>query len=65
MKRTSIRSLLGITQQEAAIILKVSRSQLSLYELNLRDLPTDAMLKLSQGWHYAETNTKSEKESSP
>jgi hypothetical protein len=65
MKRTNLKSLLGITQQDAAIILQVSRSQISLYELHLRDLPAAAMIKLTQGWHYADTKTKLSKESSP
>jgi hypothetical protein len=64
MKRTNLKSLLGITQQDAAIILQVSRSQVSLYELHLRDLPAAAMIKLSQGWHYADTKAKLSKESS-
>ncbi|HKX85157.1 MAG TPA: hypothetical protein VJL37_00690 [Flavobacterium sp.] len=64
MKRTNLKSLLGITQQDAAIILQVSRSQISLYDLHLRDLPTAAMIKLTQGWHYAEAKVKLSKENS-
>lgn len=43
----SIRDLLGITQQDMALLLRVSRSQLSLFELGKRSLPADAMIKLS------------------
>lgn len=64
MKRTNLKSLLGITQQDAAIILQVSRSQISLYDLYLRDLPTAAMIKLTQGWLYADAKAKLSKESS-
>lgn len=64
MKRNkSFRALLGITQEEAAMFLKVSRSQLSLYELNLRDIPGNAMIKLHQAWQFADAAQKiSEKE---
>jgi len=34
-----LRSLLGITQQEMASLLKISRSQLALYETGRRSLP--------------------------
>lgn len=43
----TIRDLLGITQQDMALLLRVSRSQLSLFELGKRSLPVDAMIKLS------------------
>jgi len=43
----TIRDLLGITQQDMALLLRVSRSQLSLFELGKRSLPADAMIKLS------------------
>lgn len=59
MKRNkSFRALLGITQEEAAMFLKVSRSQLSLYELNLRDIPADAVIKLHQAWQFADAVQK-------
>lgn len=41
-KNTVIREQLGLTQQETAMILKISRSRWSLYELGLRDLPPEA-----------------------
>lgn len=41
-----IRTQLGLTQEEMAQYLKVNRSLWSLCELNLRDLPTQAMIKL-------------------
>lgn len=64
-KNISLRSLLGISQREAALILQVSRSQLSLYELHLRDLPVPAMKKLREGWQYVEANVKSTNKNNP
>ncbi len=43
----SISALLGFKQEELALILQVSRSQLSLYELGKRSLPLHAMEKLA------------------
>ena len=43
-----LRYLLGITQEELAMLLGISRSQLSLYELGLRELPTAALQKLAE-----------------
>lgn len=43
----TIRAQLGITQEEAAELLGVSRGQLSMYELGKRDLPTHALVKLA------------------
>lgn len=48
--KSSLRALLGITQQEAAILLRIKRSQLSLYELGLRDIPADAMIRMTKVW---------------
>ena len=53
-KNTSIRDLLGITQEEASLLLRVKRSQLSLYELGLRDIPADALLKMTKVWRCTE-----------
>jgi transcriptional regulator with XRE-family HTH domain len=43
-----IRELLGLTQEQLAMLLGVSRSQLSLYELGLRELPTAALQQLAE-----------------
>ena len=48
MKKENIRELLGFTQEELAQHLEVSRSQLSLYELGKRKLPTTAINKLTK-----------------
>ncbi len=47
MKKESISKTLGITQEELAGLLQVSRSQLSLYEIGKRNLPIHAKTKLS------------------
>jgi transcriptional regulator with XRE-family HTH domain len=46
--KTSIREILGITQEKLAILLGVSRSQLSLYEIGKRSLPRNATIKLAE-----------------
>lgn len=40
------RQGLGITQEEAAMLLKTTKSQIAMFELSLRELPSDKMLKL-------------------
>ena len=45
-KESSIREQLGLTQEDMALYLQVSRGQLALYETHKRDLPNAAKLKL-------------------
>ncbi|MGL2965604.1 helix-turn-helix domain-containing protein [Flavobacterium sp. XGLA_31] len=53
MKREStIRSILGVTQQDMAMLLKVSRSQWAMYELGKRDLPLAAKQLLGEMLQY-------------
>jgi transcriptional regulator with XRE-family HTH domain len=52
----SICELLGVTQEELAMLLKVSRSQLSMYELGKRDLPVRAKLKMAAILSYTQMN---------
>ena len=47
-KRYSDRHLLGLTQQEIAMILNVGRSQYSHHEARKRDLPGTASLRLAE-----------------
>ncbi len=47
-KEYAIRNLLGITQQDAALLFKVSRSQWSMFELGQRDLPLAAQQLLAE-----------------
>jgi transcriptional regulator with XRE-family HTH domain len=48
MKRETIRAMLGLTQQEMAMLLNVSRGQWSMYESNRRNLPLAASLRLGE-----------------
>lgn len=55
----AIRSLLGITQEDLALLLKVTRSQLAMFETGKRDLPVAAKLQLAEMLQYVqETKTK-------
>ncbi len=63
-KETTITKLLGITQQDAAMLLGVSTSQWSMYSSGKRDLPTPAMMLLAEMLAYvksAEAAPKSKK----
>ncbi len=60
-KETTITQLLGITQQDAAMLLGVSTSQWSMYSSGKRDLPAPAMALLAEMLAYvksAEANAK-------
>jgi transcriptional regulator with XRE-family HTH domain len=48
MKKETIRAMLGLTQQEMAMLLNVSRGQWSMYESNRRNLPLAASLRLGE-----------------
>lgn len=54
-KEPTITALLGITQHEAAMLLCVSRSQWSMYELGKRDLPLAAKQLLAALLAYVQT----------
>jgi transcriptional regulator with XRE-family HTH domain len=59
MKKTNaIRSLLGITQHDMAMLLHVSRSQWSMYELGKRDLPLAATQLLAELLQHVKTPEK-------
>lgn len=47
-KRIVIREQLSLSQQELADYLQVSRSVINLYELGIRQLPVQALIKLGQ-----------------
>ena len=47
-KDKKIRELLGMKQDDMAMLLKVTRSQWSMYEIGKRDLPLAAELKLGE-----------------
>lgn len=46
-KREELKKSLGLTQEEMAMYLGITMSQWSMFKSHKRDLPTDAMLKLS------------------
>jgi transcriptional regulator with XRE-family HTH domain len=59
-KSANIRDVLGVTQEEMAMLLKITRSQLSMYELGKRDLPADAKIKVAEMLqHVQESGSKS------
>jgi transcriptional regulator with XRE-family HTH domain len=49
------REVLGLTQDQIAILLNVSRSHWAMYERGERDLPTSAFLVLGDIMAYAQT----------
>jgi transcriptional regulator with XRE-family HTH domain len=61
----SIREQLGITQESLAILLGVTRSQLSLYELGKRNLPVTAKVKLAEMLTHVQATTSKKKAQLP
>lgn len=59
-RKISTASLLGINYEEAAIILRISRSQWSMFELGKRSLPLPAMQLLAEMLTYVELPQKNE-----
>ena len=56
-----VSALLGISQENLAILLQVSRSQFAMFELGKRSLPVQAMEKLdTMLTHSQKKSTKSE-----
>jgi transcriptional regulator with XRE-family HTH domain len=51
-KHDNIRDLLGITQEDLAALLKISRTQLSMYEIGKRELPSTAIIQLAEMLRY-------------
>lgn len=47
MKREAICTLLGVTQLEMAMLLRINRTQWSMFELGKRDLPLAVKLQLA------------------
>jgi transcriptional regulator with XRE-family HTH domain len=46
-KRKTVSKLLGLKQEELAMLLKVNKSQLGMFETGKRELPTAALLLLA------------------
>lgn len=55
-KIEKIRDQFGLTQNDLALLLRVTRSQLSMYELGKRDLPIAAKEQLAQMLGYLQKN---------
>ena len=56
-KEVTTCELLGLSQLEISLLLKINRSQWSMYELGQRDLPASAFLVLGDMMVYAQTIT--------
>lgn len=54
-KKIDTRTKLNLTQVEMAMLLKITRSQWSLFELGLRSIPTAAMVKHTELILFLET----------
>lgn len=48
IKNENIRDLFGITQEELAMLLSITRTQLAMYETSKRDIPLTAKQKLAE-----------------
>jgi len=64
-KETSICAFLGVSQQEMSMLLGVSRSLWSLYELGQRDLPLRAKQLLGELLTHVQTNFTAAKSTPP
>jgi len=60
-RKSSISSLLGVTQHEMASLLHISRSQWSMYELGKGNLPSAATLLLADLLTHVKASEKIEK----
>ncbi|WP_396150990.1 helix-turn-helix domain-containing protein [Flavobacterium sp.] len=59
-RQLTIREQLGLKQEELALLLQVTRSQLSLYEIGKRKLPTHATEKLATLLSFAKSESETE-----
>jgi transcriptional regulator with XRE-family HTH domain len=59
---SSLKSNLGLTQEEVALYLGVSRTQWSMYCIGKRKLPTEAIQKLTDLLTYSKNQTSTKKE---
>lgn len=57
-KDKKIRALLGMRQEEMAMLLRVNKSQWSMCELGQRDLPLNAQLKLAEMLVFVQQSDK-------
>lgn len=59
-KAKDFRSALGLTQEETAMLLQITQSQLAMFEIGQRDLPPNALLQLVQMYNHV-NNKEQEK----
>ena len=52
IKSHLFREALGLTQEETAMLLKITASQLSMFEIGQRDLPVNAKLQLVKMYNH-------------
>jgi transcriptional regulator with XRE-family HTH domain len=57
IKASNFREALGLTQEEVAMLLRISMSQLSMFEIGQRDLSSEAMLKLLNMYNYVQNKS--------
>ena len=55
-KKDTLKSLLGIGQEQIAVLLGITRSQWAMYEIGKRNLPLHAALELTKILHYMQRN---------
>lgn len=55
-KSKNLREALGLTQEETAMLLRIAKSHLAMFEIGQRGLPTKAMLKLVTMYDYLQKN---------
>lgn len=64
-KKENIRDLLGISQMDMAMLLKINRGQWSMYESGKRDLPLHATLLLQKMLVYMQSQEQKDTEKMP
>jgi transcriptional regulator with XRE-family HTH domain len=60
--KDTFKKLLGLSQEEMAIILGITRTQWSMYEIGKRNLPSAAAVEFSKLLHYIQENHSKEME---
>ncbi|ESU18905.1 hypothetical protein FCR2A7T_23110 [Flavobacterium cauense R2A-7] len=55
IRNKDFRQTLGITQEEAAFLLKTTKSQIAMFELGLRELPVAKMHKLVTFYNHIQS----------
>ena len=56
-KQEKIREAFGISQEDLAVLLKINRSHIAMFETGKRDLPTAAKLQLFEMLRFAQEDT--------